>query len=74
MHLSREVRNARQRAEILSLRTVADRLDAWLAENGDMPEKGLWKNVAEEIGASPEALYREIARRRLPEATRGTRR
>ncbi len=64
MHLSGEVRRTRRRAEILSLRTVAERLDAWIAENGRLPEKGGWKSVAVEIAASPEALYREIARRR----------
>lgn len=64
IHLSHEVRSARRRAEILSLRTVAERLDAWLAENDTLPGKGNWKGLAEEIGASPEALYREIARRK----------
>ncbi|MBK8840309.1 MAG: Crp/Fnr family transcriptional regulator [Hyphomonadaceae bacterium] len=64
IHLSGEVRNARRRAEILSLRTVAERLDAWIAEHGRLPDKGGWRGVALEIGASPEALYREIARRR----------
>lgn len=63
MHLSGEVRRARRRAEILSLRTVAERLDAWIAENGKLPDKGQWKSVAMEIAASPEALYREIAKR-----------
>jgi hypothetical protein len=28
------------------------------------PEKGDWKLVASQIGVSPEALYREIAKRR----------
>jgi hypothetical protein len=28
-----------------------------------MPQKGLWKDVAEEIGVSPESLYRELAAR-----------
>jgi CRP/FNR family transcriptional regulator, dissimilatory nitrate respiration regulator len=63
-HLAREVRNARLRAEILSLRTVAERLDAWLADRGELPERGSWKAISEEIGTSAEALYREIARRR----------
>lgn len=64
VHLSGEVRRARRRAEILSLRTVAERLDAWIAEHGPLPDKGAWKSVALEIAASPEALYREIAKRR----------
>lgn len=64
-HLAREVQRARQRAEILSLRTVAERLDAWLAANdGTFPPKGDWKLIAAETGISPEALYRELAKRR----------
>ena len=63
-HLAGEVRDARLRAEILTLKTVAERLDAWLADSGRLPEKGGWKAIAREIGTSPEALYREIARRR----------
>jgi len=64
-HLAREVQAARLRAEILSLRTVAERLDAWVAMNArQFPSKGRWKTVAAEIATSPEALYREIAKRR----------
>lgn len=62
-HLGKEVRSARLRAEILTLKTVAERLDAWLADHGQLPKKGGWKVIAHEIGTSPEALYREIARR-----------
>ncbi len=65
-HLAREVQRARASAEILSLKTVGDRLDAWLALNdGGLPAKGGWRLIASEIGVSPEALYREIARRRI---------
>ena len=64
IHLAGEVRSARLRSEILTLKTVAERLDAWLADSGGLPEKGGWKAIAQEIGTSPEALYREIARRR----------
>jgi CRP-like cAMP-binding protein len=63
-HLADEVRRARLRAEILALKTVAERLDAWAAAQGEFPPKGTWKSVAQEIGTSPEALYREIAQRR----------
>ncbi len=64
-HLAAEVRAARLRAEIASLRRVADRLDAWLAWHDDrLPDKGAWHHLAREISVSPEALYREIARRR----------
>jgi CRP/FNR family transcriptional regulator, dissimilatory nitrate respiration regulator len=63
-YLAREVQEARLRSEILSLRTVARRLDAWLLSHGDrMPAKGEWKSLAHQIGVSPEALYRELARR-----------
>lgn len=64
-HLAREVQAARLRCEILSLKTVAERLDAWIAWQDDrFPAKGEWKTVATEIGTTPEALYREIAKRR----------
>lgn len=64
-HLAREVQATRQRAEILRLRTVTERLDAWIAwHDGVLPEKGNWRVIALEIGVSPEALYREIAQRR----------
>jgi len=40
-------------------------LDAWIAGNGgDFPPRGEWKLIAGQIGVSPEALYREIAKRR----------
>jgi len=65
LHLARQVQNMRARAEILSLKTVARRLDAWLMWNEcQLPPKGRWKELAFEIGVSPEALYREIAKRR----------
>jgi CRP/FNR family transcriptional regulator, dissimilatory nitrate respiration regulator len=63
-YLAHEVRCARLHAEILSLKTVAARVNAWVACNGPLPEKGEWAGVAVQIGVSPEALYRELARRR----------
>lgn len=64
-HLAGEVRMARLRAEIVSLRRVSDRLDAWLMWHDEqMPDKGNWHRIAAEIGVTPEALYRELARRR----------
>ena len=64
-YLALELQRSRQRSEILSLRTVSERFDAWIAWNGgNSPEKGEWKLVASQIGVSPEALYREIAKRR----------
>ena len=68
-HLAEEVQSARARAEIVALKTVEARLNAWLALNGEvLPPKGQWRDVAEEIGVTPEALYRELARRRSPAA------
>jgi hypothetical protein len=50
---------------MLSLKTVAARVDAWTAFNdAQLPPKGQWRQVAAEIGVTPEALYREFARRR----------
>ena len=63
-HLASEVRAARFKAEVLSQRTVAQRLDMWLLQNGELPNKGNWKQLASEIGTSAEALYREITLRR----------
>jgi len=63
-HLADEVRHARLRAEILSLKTVSERLNAWIANAGCLPTKGSWKATAQEIGTSAEALYREMARRK----------
>jgi CRP-like cAMP-binding protein len=63
-HLAHEVQRARLHAEILSFKTVAARLSAWVAWHGSLPGKGQWSLIALEIGVSPEALYREIAKRR----------
>jgi len=62
--LAREIQHTRLRSEILSLKTVAERLDAWLAWHGDLPPKGEWNQIAKQIAVSPEALYREMAARR----------
>jgi CRP-like cAMP-binding protein len=63
-YLSHQLQQARKRAEIASLKTVAARLSAWVAWNdGLFPSKGGWKELADEIGVSPEALYRELAKR-----------
>jgi CRP-like cAMP-binding protein len=62
--MSHQLQAARSRAELMSLRTVSERLDFWLVWNeGGLPGKGLWNDVAEEIGVSPEALYRELSAR-----------
>ena len=61
---AREVQAQRARIGILRLRRVSDRLDAWLDLYG-APQKGEWIGVADQIGVSPPALYRELARRRV---------
>lgn len=64
-HLSGEVMRMRSRVQILALRTVQERLDGWFALNGDvLPDKGRWRLIAEDIGVSSEAFYRELKRRR----------
>lgn len=63
-HLAHAVQGARMRAEIRTLRTVAERLDAWLGEGRSLPEKGKRQDLAAELGVSREALYRELAKRR----------
>ena len=74
LHLAHELQTTRLRAEILSLRTVRERLDAWMAWNGDrLPPRGTWNMIASEIGTSPVALYRELARRRTGTSARSSR-
>lgn len=63
--LAHSVQSARLRAEIRSLPRVADRLDAWLGEGNRLPERGRWQEVAAELGVTREALYRELALRRI---------
>lgn len=58
-----EVQVQRARVEMLRLKRLGDRLDFWLTLNGE-PDLGGWVGVAEAIGVSPPALYRELARRR----------
>ena len=69
-HLSSVVQTARYRAEIRTLRTVSDRLDAWSDFRSGLPPKGQLQNLAEELGVSREALYRELARRRAAKTTK----
>ena len=63
-HLAHEVQITRFRTEVLSLKTVAASLDAWEAWYGGLPPKGEWRDLAHQIGVSPAALYRELAKRR----------
>lgn len=60
-----EVQALRARIEVLRLRRLADRLDAYLALFGP-PEARGWARVADWIGVTPAALYRELARRKTP--------
>lgn len=62
--LAEEVRDTRFHNELLRLRTVRARVDAWLDWHGDsLPPRGGRQALAHELGVSPEALYRELARR-----------
>ncbi|MEO1639722.1 MAG: Crp/Fnr family transcriptional regulator [Pseudomonadota bacterium] len=60
---TRELQALRTRIEIMRLRKVTDRLDAYLELNGP-PKEGRWVHVADWIGVTPPALYRELAKRR----------
>ena len=60
---TRDVQALRARIEVLRLRRLSDRLDAYLDLHG-APEPGGWVRVADWIGVSPPALYRELSRRR----------
>lgn len=63
-NFAREIQALRFRSEMLSLQKIASRLDAWETWHGALPPKGEWKQLALEIGVSPEALYREMAKGR----------
>ena len=60
---AREVQSLRTRIEIMRRRRVADRLEAYLELFG-RPKEGEWVRVADWIGVSQPALYRELAKRR----------
>lgn len=62
--LARALQGARLSAEIRGLRTVAERLDAWLAGERQMPPRGEWPGLAQTLGVTREALYRELSQRR----------
>ncbi|WP_300061850.1 Crp/Fnr family transcriptional regulator [uncultured Roseobacter sp.] len=67
--LARTVQTIRLLAEIRGLKKVEQRLDAWIDHNGTLPAKGQWQDVAQELAVTPEAFYREIARRRTLKAS-----
>ncbi len=60
---ARQVHALRAQVEVLRLRRLSDRLDAYLDMHGE-PGPGGWVLVADWIGVSAPALYRELARRR----------
>ncbi len=61
--LAHGLQGARLNAAIRSMRTVEERLDAWLSGGRAVPPKGEWHNLADALGVTREALYRELARR-----------
>lgn len=63
-NLARGVQAARIKSEIRALPKVAERLDARLGEGNTLPPKGHWQDIANELGITREALYRELSRRR----------
>jgi CRP-like cAMP-binding protein len=62
--LAHGLQGARMNAAIRSMRTVEERLEAWLAGGRPLPPKGQWQSLAETLGVSREALYRELSKRR----------
>jgi CRP-like cAMP-binding protein len=61
--LAHQLQGSRMNAAIRSMRTVEERLEAWLASGRALPPKGQWHSLAETLGVSREALYRELSRR-----------
>lgn len=61
--LAHGLQGARLNAAIRSMRTVEERLEAWLAGGKALPPKGQWSNLAETLGVTREALYRELSER-----------
>lgn len=63
--LAASLQKARMLSEIRTLKTVSERLDAWLSDNGQLPPRGQIQHIAHMLGVSREALYRELAKRRV---------
>ena len=63
-NLAHELQAARMNAEIRTLRTVSQKLDVWLETNKSLPPKGEMQILAQTLGVSREALYRELSKRR----------
>jgi CRP-like cAMP-binding protein len=62
-HLAHEVHRMRVRSEIMGMKRVSSRLEAWLSLN-PLPRRGGFGALADDIGVTREALYRELSRRR----------
>lgn len=62
--MAHALQGARTNSEIRTLRTVSERLDAWLGDRGPLPPKGEWQDLAQTLGVTREALYRELSKRR----------
>ncbi len=62
--LAHGLQAARMNSAIKSIKTVGERLDAWLAGGTALPAKGQWQLLAQSLGVSREALYREMSKRR----------
>lgn len=62
--LAHGLQHARMTAAIRTVRTVGERLDAWLAEDKSLPRKGEWQALAQSLGVTREAFYREMAKHR----------
>jgi CRP/FNR family transcriptional regulator, dissimilatory nitrate respiration regulator len=63
-HLAHGLQSARLNSAIRTMRTVGERLDAWLADGKPLPPKGQWQTLAQTLGVTREALYRELSKRR----------
>ena len=63
--LASTLQKARMQSEIRTLKTVAERLDAWMIDNPELPPKGKQQDLANILGVTREALYRELAKRRI---------
>jgi CRP-like cAMP-binding protein len=61
--LAHGLQGSRLNAAIRSMRTVEERLEAWLAGAKALPPKGQWSNLAETLSVTREALYRELSTR-----------
>lgn len=62
--LAHSLQSARMQSEMRGLKTVAEKLDMWLSNGRAIPPKGQVQELAQDLGVTREALYRELAKRR----------